>query len=117
MLKVTGLEHGELLEATMEGTGTEEDMLEFREAMKTKTLQEEPISVLVIFKNIEGVTKKALVEDMKNTTFIKSVKKGAIVADDTFNGFSTLVPNLIPGVEIEQFPMNELEKARKWVQE
>jgi len=117
MLEITGLERGELLEATMEGTGTKEDMLKFGEAMKTKTLQEEPINVLVIFKNIEGVTTKAIMEDMKNTTFIKSVGKGAIVSDDTFNGFSTLVPNLIPGVEIEQFPLDDLEKAREWVQE
>lgn len=117
MLKVTGLERGELLEATMEGTGTEEDMRDFREAMKTKTLQEEPVNVLVVFKNIEGVTTKALVEDVKNTTFIKSVGKGAIVSDDTFNGFSAIVPKVIPGVEIEQFSLDELERARAWVQE
>ncbi|MDY0393565.1 hypothetical protein RWE15_02820 [Virgibacillus halophilus] len=75
MLEVKGQEKGALLEFITQGTATKEDLQKFKEALQAKTLQEEPLNILFIFKNIEGVTPKALIEDMKTFSYMKSIKK------------------------------------------
>ncbi|MDY0404853.1 STAS/SEC14 domain-containing protein [Virgibacillus sp. 179-BFC.A HS] len=117
MLEVKGQEQGKRLEFYTEGTATQEDLQTFKEALQEKTLQEEPLNILFVFKNIEGVTPNALIEDMKTFPDLKSIKKGAIVADDTFTKTDAMIANLIPGVEVAQFSLDEMEKAREWLQQ
>lgn len=117
MLQVDGEKQGDLLEITTQKTATQEDLQKFKDALKTKTLQEEPINILFIFKDIEGNTPKAFLEGVKITSYLKSIKKSAIVADDTFTGLDETIEKLIPGVEISQYPLEELESARKWLRE
>lgn len=54
---------------------------------------------------------------MKTFPDLKSIKKGAIVADDTFTKTDAMIANLIPGVEVAQFSLDEMEKAREWLQQ
>lgn len=117
MLKVKGQEQGTVLEIITQGTATQEDLQKFKEALQAKTLQEEPVNILFIFQNIEGITAKGLMEDMKTFPYMKSIKKGAIVADDTFTKIDTTIANLIPGVEVAQYSIDEMESARKWLRE
>ncbi|WP_088052556.1 SpoIIAA family protein [Virgibacillus dakarensis] len=117
MLEVKGQEQGALLEITTQGTATQEDLQKFKEAIRMKILQEEPLNILFIFKNIEGITPKGLMEDMKTFPYMKSIKKGAIVADDTFTKVDATIANIIPGVEVAQYSPGELETARKWLAE
>lgn len=117
MLDVEGQEQGAILEVTTQGTTTQEDLQKFKEALHTKTLQEEPVNILFIFKNIEGITPKGLMADVKTFPYMKSIKKGAIVADDTFTKTDATIANLIPGVEVAQYSLDELETARKWLAE
>ncbi|MEN1967949.1 STAS/SEC14 domain-containing protein [Lentibacillus sp. N15] len=117
MLEVKGQEQGAMLEITTQGTATQEDLQKFKEALQAKTLQEEPINILFIFKNIEGITTKGLMEDLKTFPYMKSIKKGAIIKDDTFTKLDATIANLIPGVEVAQYSLDELEKARKWLRE
>lgn len=116
MLTVKGEKQGELLEITTEGTATEEDLSTFKEALKNKLLQEEPLNILFIFKNIEGITSRALMENLKTLPYIKSIKKGAIAADDTFTKTDETISKLIPGVEVAHYSLDELDDARKWLQ-
>lgn len=113
MLKLDGEKQGELLEVTTEGTATEDDLHLFKEALKAKKLQEEPLNILFIFKNIEGNTPKALWEAFKVVVHLKSIKKSAIVADDTFMSLDQ--NKVIPGVEIERFSVEEVDEAREWL--
>ncbi|WP_077327536.1 STAS/SEC14 domain-containing protein [Virgibacillus siamensis] len=115
MLEVNGREQGDVLEVTTEGTATQEDLQKFKDALKSKKMQEEPFNILFVFKNIEGNTAKAMLEAWKVVPYLKSIKKSAIVADESFMGLNENLEKLIPGVEIIQYPMEELESARKWV--
>ncbi|MFC4557883.1 STAS/SEC14 domain-containing protein [Virgibacillus kekensis] len=117
MLEINGEKQGEILEVTTTGTATQEDLKMFKEALNEKKLQEEPINILFIFKNINGNTTKATVEAWKIVTKLKSIKKSAIVADESFIGLNEKVEKFIPGVEINQYSLEELEAARKWLRE
>lgn len=115
MIHITGTKQGELLEVQTEKTATQEDLAAFKEAVENKLLQEEPLSILFIFKNIEGITSKALIEDMKSFPYIKKIYKGAIVADDTFTKKDEAISKFIPGVQVEHFDLEEIEEAKKWL--
>src|SRR5699024_1760076 len=144
MIHITGTKQGELLEVQTEKTATQEDLAAFKEAVENKLLQEEPLSILFIFKNIEGITSKAviedrkscpyitksykganvaydtftkkeIIEDMKTITNIKKIYKGAIVADDTFTKKDEAISKFIPGVQVEHFDLEEIEEAKKWL--
>ncbi|TFJ93200.1 STAS/SEC14 domain-containing protein [Lentibacillus salicampi] len=115
MLEIKGENKGEILEVTTEGTATQDDLQKFEKALKAKKLQEEPINILFIFKDIDGNTPKALLEGWKIATHLKSIKKSAIVADESFVGLNDKIEKLIPGVEINQYPLEELEAAREWL--
>ncbi|SFD90506.1 SpoIIAA-like [Lentibacillus persicus] len=115
MLEIKGEQHGEILEVTTEGTATQEDLQRFEEALKAKKLQQDPINILFIFKNIDGNTPKAMLQGWKIATHLKNIKRSAIVADDTFVGLNEKIEKLIPGVEIRQYPLEELETAREWL--
>ncbi|TMN21703.1 SpoIIAA family protein [Lentibacillus cibarius] len=117
MLEIKGEKKGEMLEVTTEGTATQDDLKTFEEALKAKKLQEEPLNILFIFKNIEGNTKEALPRAWKIVTHLKSINKSAIVADETFMGLNEKIEKLIPGVEVAQYPLQELEAARDWLRE
>ncbi|HLR63266.1 MAG TPA: STAS/SEC14 domain-containing protein [Lentibacillus sp.] len=117
MLEIKGENQGEILEVTTEGKATQDDLQKFEEALKAKKLQEDPINILFIFKNIDGNTPKALLEGWKIVTHLKSIKKSAIVADESFVGLNEKIEKLIPGVEIHQYPLEELEAAREWLRE
>ncbi|WP_373893680.1 STAS/SEC14 domain-containing protein [Virgibacillus natechei] len=116
MLEVQGQGQGAILEIITQGTATQEDLQKFKEALQAKTLQEEPLNILFIFKNIEGITPKALLEDVKTFPYMKSIKKGAIIRDNTFTKLDETIANLIPGVEVTQYSPDELDTARKWLQ-
>ncbi|WP_164667784.1 STAS/SEC14 domain-containing protein [Virgibacillus doumboii] len=115
MLEITGENQGEILEVTTEGTATQDDLQTFEEALKAKKLQEEPLNILFVFKNIDGNTPKAMLQGWKIVTHLKSIKKSAIVADETFVGLNEKVEKLIPGVEIAQYQLEELEAAKEWL--
>ncbi|RYG73180.1 STAS/SEC14 domain-containing protein [Lentibacillus lipolyticus] len=115
MLEIKGEKKGEMLEVTTEGTATQDDLQKFEEALKTKKLQEEPLNILFIFKNIEDNTPEALPKAWKIITHLKSINKSAIVADETFVGLNETIEKLIPGVEVTQYPLQELEAAREWL--
>ncbi|WP_174614601.1 STAS/SEC14 domain-containing protein [Virgibacillus ihumii] len=117
MLEITGEAKGEILEVTTEETATRDDLQRFEKALKAKKLQEQPVNILFIFKNIDGNTPKAMLEGWKIATHLKSIKKSAIVADETFVGLNKNIENLIPGVEINQYPMEEMEVAKEWLRE
>ncbi|GAA0435797.1 hypothetical protein GCM10008983_10560 [Lentibacillus halophilus] len=114
MIEIKGEEKGQILEVTTEGTATQDDLETFEEALKAKKLQEEPLNILFIFKNIEGNTTKALPKAWKILTQLRSIKKSAIVADETFS-LNEKVEKLIPGVEVTQYPLQELDAAREWL--
>ncbi|GGK06865.1 hypothetical protein GCM10007063_31760 [Lentibacillus kapialis] len=115
MLDIKGGKKGEILEVTTEGTATQDDLQKFEGALKAKKLQEEPLNILFIFKNIDGNTPKAMLKGWKIVTHLKSIKKSAIVADETFVGLNENIEKMIPGVEIHQYPLEELEAAREWL--
>ncbi|GAA0592017.1 hypothetical protein GCM10009001_05220 [Virgibacillus siamensis] len=117
MLEVKGEKKGEILEVTTQGTATQNDLHKFKNSLNTKRLQEEPVNILFIFKNIDGNTPKALLEAMKIVTYLKSIGKSAIVADETFVSLDEKIEKFIPGVEINQYSLEELETAREWLRE
>ncbi|MFD2760886.1 SpoIIAA family protein [Lentibacillus juripiscarius] len=117
MLEIKGEKQGEILEVTTEGTATQDDLQKFERALKAKKLQEEPLNILFVFKNIDGNTTKAVLKGWKIVTHLKSIKKSAIVADETFVGLNENIEKLIPGVEVYQYPLEELEAAREWLRE
>lgn len=117
MLEVSGEKQGEMLEIITQETASQEDLLKFKDALKAKLLQEEPVNILFIFKNIEGNTAKALLEAIKVVPYLKSINKSAIVADETFTDADEKIEKFIPGVEIAKYPLNELETAKKWLSE
>jgi len=117
MLEIKGENQGEILEVMTEGTATKDDLKKFEEALKANKLQQDPVNILFISKNIDGNTSKAMLEGGKIVTHLKRIKKSAIVADDTFKGLNDKIEKLIPGVEINQYPMEELETAREWLRE
>lgn len=117
MLTLNGLEHEELLEVTTEGTATQEDLEQFKEALKTKTLQEEPVNILFIFKNIDGITAQGLLADIKTLPYLKSIGRAAILSDGTFTKIDEKIADFFPGIKVAQYALNEEDDARTWVQE
>lgn len=116
LLTLNGLEHEELLEVTTENTATQADLEKFKKGLQTKVLQEEPVNILFVFKNIEGITAKGLLEDVKTFPYLKSIGKAAVVADDTFTKIDAKIADLFPGIEVGQYQLDELDNAREWVQ-
>lgn len=117
LLEVNGQNRGELLEVTTQETATQEDLQAFKKALLAKTLQEEPVHVLFEFKNIEGITAKGLLEDMKTFPYLKSIGKAAIVSDDTFTKIDATIASVFPGIDVAQYSLKELEEARAWLRE
>src|SRR5699024_12747207 len=105
----------EIREVENEKTVKEEEVMAFKEDNENKQLKEEPLSILFIFKNIEGITPKALIEDMKSFPYIKKIHKCAIVADNTFTKVDETISKFIPGVQVKHFELEEINDAKEWL--
>lgn len=113
MLDVKAIRHN-IIQVIVRGKITETDMQEITTMYKEKVTKEEPINLLLVMEDMEGITMKGLLKDMELAKYLTSLKKVAIVGDKTWLEVDAKVENLMPGVEIKQFDLNEKEKALDW---
>lgn len=118
MLILTGEYTGTVLEARMEGIVTKEDMRKLIKTISVKRLQGKKIRLLFILINTEEITPRGLLEDVKIASFIQSVAKVAIVADNTLSDQNkATISRFIPIANMQHYSLEETELARSWLSE
>lgn len=116
MVDVKNIKHN-VIEVTVRGEITETDMEKITTLYKEKVTKEEPINLLLVMEDLEGITIKGILKDMEMAKYLKSLKKVALLGDKTWLEVDAKVENLMPGVNIKQFDLNEKEKALNWVED
>ncbi|MYL61253.1 STAS/SEC14 domain-containing protein, partial [Virgibacillus halodenitrificans] len=80
-----------------------------------KIFEQEPINLLLIIKNWDGITLEGLLEDMKMIQYVKSIKKIAVVSDEKWVKADAKLENKLPGVQVVYYPPEEIQSANNWL--
>lgn len=116
MLDVKNIKHN-VIEANVRGEITETDMEKITTLYKEKVTKEEPINLLLVMEDLDGITIKSVLKDMEMAKYLKSLNKVALIGDKTWLKVDAKIENLMPGVIIKQFDLNEKENALNWVED
>ncbi|GAB4074687.1 hypothetical protein GCM10028778_21900 [Barrientosiimonas marina] len=117
MINVTTQTNSPIIEMAINGNVDKSDIEAFEETFKQKMTEQEPVNLLITVENMEGVTLKGLVEDLKMIRYIRSMKKAAVVTDTTWLKADAKLENLFPGVEVNYFTPDHAETAREWLKD
>lgn len=114
MLDVKDIKHN-VIEVTVRGKINETEMEKITTLYKKKVTKEEPINLLLVMEDMEGITLKGILKDMEMANYLKSMKKAAIIGDKTWLKVDAKVENLMPGVKIKHFDLNDKNIALNWL--
>ncbi|AIF45526.1 STAS/SEC14 domain-containing protein [Virgibacillus sp. SK37] len=115
MLEVNATEHSAMMKIILHGKVTKEDIQRFEGEFKRKILEQEPINLLLIIKDWEGITLDGLMEDMKMVQYVKSIKKMAVVSDEKWVKADAKIENQLPGVQVVYYPPEEIQSGKNWL--
>ncbi|GAA0441782.1 hypothetical protein GCM10008983_18600 [Lentibacillus halophilus] len=115
MINVTSQKGSPIIEMVMKDKISKTDIETFEETLKQKITEQEPVHLLITFENLEGVTLKGLVEDLKMIKYLRSIKNVAVITDQTWIKADAKLENLIPGIKVDFFTPDNTEAAREWL--
>ena len=99
------------------GDITEADIKPWAALLDQKTQQPAKLRVYIEYDNVNMVTLRAAIADLKfDLSHLSDFEKAALVADQTWTNLPTAVANFLPNLEAKQFSTAEKEQARQWIQ-
>jgi len=116
MIKIKHTPYDPLMEVTLRGKITKEDMREFGTAFKQKTFETEPINVLFNAEDWEGITLRGFLEEANWSIVLKSMKKAAYVTNKPWVKAHVKLENLTPGIQSALFPTTKKAEAIEWLE-
>ena len=97
-------------------TVTEGDIKPWAARLDQKSKQPDKLRVYIEYEQVNGVTLKAALQDLKfDLTHLSDFEKAAIVSDEPWTSLPAFVANLVPNLEVKQFSSTEKEQARNWI--
>lgn len=117
MIEIANIENSPVVEISVNGILTKEDIQEIDKFFENKVDEKETINIMFLMKNWEGLTLKGLIEDFKLVQHIKNIEKAAVVADSKFLEIDSKIEDLYPGIRIVYFEPDEKAAAKKWLVE
>ncbi len=100
----------------MTGKITQDDIKPWADKLDRKGDQLGKLRVYVEADDMDAVTAKAALADMKfDVTHLGDFDKAAFVSDDTWTKISTFLADLVPSINAKQFSLDEKEAARQWI--
>lgn len=116
MLTVISAEAEHTIEIEISGKLTEEDYETFRKWFYSVKQDETPVNLLAVAGDWEGMTPRAMVEDLKWLRRINEFQKMAIVSDEKGMKAVEAFGKLMPGIETKHFGQTEKAEAREWLE-
>ncbi|TMN21697.1 SpoIIAA family protein [Lentibacillus cibarius] len=117
MINVTTQKNSSIIEIVINGKFDETDINTFEEAIRQKITEQEPVNLLITAKNMEGVTLRGIVESLKMFRYLKSIKKAAVITDQTWVKIDAKLENLLPGIKIDYFTPDHAKAACEWLED
>ena len=100
----------------MTGKITQDDIKPWAEKLDRKSDTLGKLRVYVEVEDMDAVTAKAALADLKfDVTHLGDFDKAAFVSDDTWTKISTFLADLVPSINAKQFSLDEKEEARQWI--
>ncbi len=98
------------------GKITADEIKSIADLLDKKTDRTEKMRFYAEYTTADGVTPKAIWEDLKfDLSHLTDFDKAAFVIDSDVLGLSAQVANLVPGLEVKYFKPDEQAQARQWV--
>ena len=100
----------------VDGQVTADILRPYITVLEEKLKQHNKMRVYVEYVAIEGISPKAIWDDLKfDVAHLTDFEKAAVVTDKDWVGVSAGLANLIPGLTVKFFKPAEQEQARQWV--
>jgi hypothetical protein len=100
----------------MAGTITEEEIKSWAALLDQKSEPTQKLRVYVEAEEINDVSLKAIMADLKfDLTHLGDFEKAAFVSDDPWTKLSTFAASLVPNIKAKQFSLDEKEAAKEWI--
>ena len=100
----------------MTGKISQDDIKPWAAKLDRKSDMQGKLRVYVEADDIDAVTLKAALADLKfDVTHLGDFEKAAFVSDDTWTKVSTFLADLVPGIQAKQFSLAEKEEAHQWI--
>jgi len=99
------------------GDVTEADIQPWAAMLDQKTDQPRKLRVYIEYENVNMVTLRAAIADLKfDLSHLNDFEKAALVSDKSWTNLPAAVANFLPSLEAKQFTTAEKEQARQWIQ-
>ncbi|WP_017549116.1 STAS/SEC14 domain-containing protein [Salinicoccus carnicancri] len=116
MIELEESEYPNLVQMTVDGKMTEEDVEMIETFIDEHYGHEETLNALVDIKNFEGTDLlgivKGILVDIKHW---KKYGKFAVITDSVLVEGGSEISNLAPGIEVEQFDRAQKDQAWEWL--
>lgn len=100
----------------MMGKLTEDDIKPWAARLDQKSDKPEKLRVYIEYEDVDEVTAKAALQDLKfDVTHLGDFEKAALVSDKAWTNLPVLAATLIPNLDVKQFSTAEKEQARQWI--
>lgn len=91
-------------------------LVDFKALNKVMHSYESEVSLLIEFSDYDGITLRALLEDLKlGFSHFRKFKKMALVVDKNVKSISGATNILTPGISCKAFPGRKLNEAANWL--
>ncbi len=100
----------------MEGKINEDEIKSWADLLDQKSDASRKLRVYVEAANIDDVSLKAVMADLKfDLTHLGDFEKAAFVSDDTWTKLSAFAAKLIPNIDAKHFSVAEKDEAKEWI--
>lgn len=115
MINITPAPFDNALEIEIQGKLEKEDLHHFEEFFMLKKQEHRKVNILLSIENMEEMTIKGILEDLKMTQYLKDIHKMAIVSDKKWIELGVKFDGLLPETELEHFSPEDKSQAQRWL--
>ncbi|WP_077297550.1 STAS/SEC14 domain-containing protein [Virgibacillus pantothenticus] len=115
MIKITPAPFDNALEIEIQGKVEKEDLHHFEEFFMMKRQEHSKVNILLSIENMEGVSLKGALEDLKMTQHLKDIHKMAVVSDKKWVEMGVKLEGLLPETELKHFAPEDKSQAQRWL--
>ncbi|GAB3792550.1 SpoIIAA family protein [Virgibacillus kimchii] len=118
MIRILPSRHDDTICVEINGKLTAEDARSVDDHAGELYGDKSDFNILAIFKELEGTTIKSLLKGMKvDMKRWNQMKKFAVVSEKDWVENASKAGKILPGITVEYFEMDEVEKAWQWLDE
>lgn len=116
MIQPIDLQDDRVFAFRVNGKITTEELKPMADKLTERIRQYGKMRVYAEYVGVEGVTPRAVWEDLKfDFAHLTDFDKAALVTDKQWMNLSAGLVNLVPGLEVKLFSFDEQEQARQWI--